>query len=73
MESLRAAARQVDSEHGPVGLAPLRASDDSDLSRAVRRAKHPDCQTKYSGGTEVNLLLLIPLAIETVTGKGCKW
>lgn len=74
MESLRAVARQVDSEYGPVGLEPLRASDDSDLSRAVRRAKRPDCQTKYAEGrTTVNLLLLIPLAIETVTDKGCKW
>lgn len=74
MESLRAAARQVDSEYRPVGLEPLRASDDSDLSRAVRRAKRPDCQTKYAEGrTTVNLLLLIPLAIETVTDKGCKW
>lgn len=73
MESLRAVARQVDSEHGPVGLEPLRASDDSDLSRAVRKAKRPDCQTKYSGGTSFDVLLLIPLAIETVTDKGCKW
>ena len=74
MESLRAVARQVDTEHGPVGLAPLRASDDSDLSRAVRRAKRPDCQTKYAEGrTTVNLLLLVPLAIETITDKGCKW
>lgn len=73
MESLRAVARQVDSEFGPVGLEPLRASDDSDLSRAVRKAKRADCQIKYSGGTEANLLLLIPLAIETLTDKGCKW
>lgn len=73
MESLRAVARQVDSEHGPVGLAPLRASDDSDLSRAVRRAKRPDCQTKYAGGEKADILLLIPLAIDTITGKGCNW
>lgn len=73
MESLRAVARQVDSEYGPVGLEPLRSRDDSDLSRAVRRAKRPDCQTKYAGGTEANILLLIPLAIETITDKGCKW
>ncbi len=70
MESLRAVARQVDSEHGPVGLEPLRSRDDSDLSRAVQRAKRPDCQTKYAGGTEANILLLIPLAIETITDQG---
>lgn len=73
MESLRVVARQVDSEYGPVGLEPLRSRDDSDLSRAVQRAKRPDCQTKYAGGTEANILLLIPLAIETITDKGCKW
>lgn len=73
MESLRAAARQVDSERTPGALEPLRASDDSDLSRAVRKAKRPDCQTKYSGGTSFDVLLLIPLAIETITDKGCKW
>lgn len=73
MESLRAVARQVDSEYGPVGLEPLRASDDSALSRAVRRAKRPDCQTKYAGGEKADILLLIPLAIDTITGKGCNW
>lgn len=73
MESLRAVARQVDAEYGPVGLAPLRARDDSELSRAVRRAKRPDCQTKYAGGEKADILLLIPLAIDTLTGKGCNW
>lgn len=80
MESLRAAARQLESERVPTALESLRESEqlraggDSDLSRAVRRAKRPDCQTRYAQGrTTVNLLLLIPLAIETVTDKGCKW
>jgi len=73
MEALRAAARQVDSERGPAAPEPLRASDDSELSRAVRRAKRPDCQTKYAGGEKADILLLIPLAIDTITGKGCKW
>ena len=80
MESLRAAARQVESARAPTAPESLReseqmrASDDSDLSRAVRRAKRPDCQTKYAEGrTTVNLLLLVPLAIETITDKGCKW
>ena len=76
MDSLRAAARQVDSERGPGTRhesEPLRAMDDTALSRAVQRAKLPDCQTKYAGGQKVNLLLLVPLAIDTVTGKGCRW
>jgi hypothetical protein len=80
MDSLRAAARQVESERLPTPLErqreseQMRGADDSELARAVRRAKRPDCQTKYAEGrTTVNLLLLIPLAIETITDKGCKW
>lgn len=76
MDSLRAAARQVDSERSPEARrasAQLRGMDDTALSRAVQRAKLPDCQTKYAGGEKVNLLLLVPLAIDTITGKGCRW
>ncbi|MGF6272207.1 hypothetical protein ABIB38_000549 [Massilia sp. UYP11] len=80
MESLRAAARQADGARAPTAPESLResgqmrASDDGALARAVRRAKRPDCQTKYAEGrTTVNLLLLVPLAIETITDKGCKW
>lgn len=76
--ALRAAARQVDSERKPTAAqqrdaAQLQALDDSALARAVRRAKRPDCQTKYAGGPKADILLLIPLAIETITDKGCKW
>ena len=73
MESLRAAARQVAVEQKPTAQAPLTAVDDGALAQAVRKAKRPDCQTKYAGGEKANILLLIPLAIETVTDKGCKW
>lgn len=79
MASLRAAARRIDSERAPAQgdgrrePERLRSSDDSDLARAVRQAKQPDCQTKYAGGDKANLLLLVPLAIDTVTGKGCRW
>jgi hypothetical protein len=76
MQSLRAAARQVDSERSPDAgheSGQLRAMDDTGLARAVQRAKTPDCQTKYAGGEKANLILLIPLAIDTITGKGCKW
>ena len=77
LASLRASARRIDSERVPAPgdgeQEPLRALDDSKLARAVREAKRPDCQKKYSGGEAANLLLLIPLAIETITDKGCKW
>jgi len=77
LAALRASARRIDSERVPTAdereQEPLRSLDDSNLARAVREAKRPDCQTKYSGGEKANLLLLIPLAIETITDKGCKW
>lgn len=79
MDSLRAAARLVDSERTPTAMGGRREStqlqnmDDTALSRGIQRAKRPDCQTKYSGGTSLNVLALIPLAIETITDKGCKW
>ncbi|MBD8633885.1 hypothetical protein IFT74_21220 [Oxalobacteraceae sp. CFBP 8755] len=79
MESLRGLARQVEKERVPTALErlrtaeQLRGADDNNLSRAIKRAKNPDCQKKYAGGTETNLLLLIPLAIDTITGTGCTW
>jgi len=79
MESLRGLARQVEKERVPTALErvgtaeQLRGSDDTNLSRAIKKAKNPDCQKKYAGGTNVNLLLLIPLAIDTITGTGCTW
>jgi hypothetical protein len=79
MESLRGLARQVEKERVPTALErvrtaeQMRARDDSNLSRAINEAKRPDCQTKYSGGDKLNLLLLVPLVLDTFTGKGCKW
>lgn len=75
MAALRAAARRIDSERKPTPAEaePLRAIDDRKLASAVREAKRPDCQTKYSGGDKLDLIRLIPLAIETITDKGCKW
>jgi hypothetical protein len=79
MESLRGLARQVEKERVPTALErlrtaeQLRGADDTNLSRAIKKAKNPDCQKKYAGGTETNLLLLIPLAIDTITGTGCTW
>lgn len=79
MESLRSAARQVEKERVPTALERLRTSEhmqareESSLSRKISEAKRPDCQTKYSGGTSLDLIRLIPLAIDTITDTGCKW
>lgn len=79
MESLRGLARQVEKERVPTALERVRTAeqmssrDDNKLSRAINEAKRPDCQKKYSGGDKLNLILLIPLAIDTITGTGCNW
>jgi hypothetical protein len=79
MESLRGLARQVEKERVPTALErvrtaeQLRGADDTNLSRAIKKAKNPDCQTKYSGGDKLDLIRLIPLAIDTITGTGCTW
>lgn len=79
MEGLRIAARRAQKERGPTALErqrdseQLRAADDSALARDIIKAKRPNCQTAYAGGEKADLLLLIPLAIDTITGKGCKW
>ena len=79
MESLRGLARQVEKERVPTALERMRTAeqmssrDDNKLSRAINEAKRPDCQKKYSGGDKLNLILLIPLAIDTITGTGCNW
>ncbi|UVW29070.1 hypothetical protein [Massilia sp. H6] len=73
MEGWRNAARQLESERVPTARQHLREADDSTLARDIKKANRPNCQSAYAGGKKANLLVLIPLAIDTVTGKGCKW
>ncbi len=79
MLALREAARQVERERVPTPLERLRESeqlrsmDDSDAARAIRKAERPDCKTAYGGGSKANLLMLVPLVLDTITDKGCKW
>lgn len=79
IDALRAAARRVEQERVPTALERLRESeqvrgeDDSALVRGIQHAKRPKCQTAYSGGEKLNLIMLIPLVIDTVRDKGCKW
>ncbi|WUR14158.1 hypothetical protein E7V67_003385 [[Empedobacter] haloabium] len=51
----------------------IRARDDSDGARAIRKAGREDCVKKYSGGATLDPLRLIPLLYDTVTDTGCKW
>jgi hypothetical protein len=47
-------------------------SFEAKTGQAIERASREDCHTKYVS-EDTNLLKLIPLAIETIGGKGCKW
>lgn len=79
MAALRADAGRISKDYVPDSFEQVRAAESrleaekNDLGRAIEKAKRPPCTKKYSGGTSLNLILLIPLAIETVTDKGCKW
>lgn len=51
----------------------IHSSDESKLAQDIKRAGRLDCLKAYSGGTKLDFLRLIPLAIDTVTDTGCKW
>lgn len=71
-------AKDMDHRRTITGLDRLHDSEaprgtlEEKFGADVAKAGRPDCRTKYVT-PETNLILLIPLAIETVTGKGCKW
>ena len=48
------------------------SAKDFELGVKIARAARVDCRQKYVS-PEPNLLLIIPLLIETVTDRGCKW
>jgi len=64
---------RISSAGASSGLLPAvpRPPDHPDkLEKDVERAKRADCRSAYQGG---GLLAVIPLAIDTVRDKGCKW
>ncbi len=79
MLALRADVGRISKEYVAEPFEQVRAAESrleaekNDLGRAIGKAKRPPCTKKYSGGTSMNLILLIPLAIDTITDKGCKW
>jgi len=79
MAALRADARRASKDYAPEPFEQVRAAESrleaekKDLGRAIANTKRPPCTKKYSGGTSLNLLALIPLAIDTITDTGCKW
>lgn len=79
MLALRADVGRIGKDYVAEPFEQVRAAESrleaekNDLGRAIGKAKRPPCTKKYSGGTSMNLILLIPLAIDTITDKGCKW
>jgi hypothetical protein len=71
MTALRASARAVvRSEAAAAPGTQMKATQDEKLGRDIDRSRRGDCQTKYAGA---GILAVIPLAVATVTGTGCKW
>ena len=79
MVALRAEAGRVNKNYVPEPFERVRAAESrleaqkNDLGKAIADTKRPPCTKKYSGGTSLNLIALIPLAIDTITDTGCKW
>lgn len=77
--SLRAAAGEMERRRvrSPLELVReqqrMRPAGDTATARAISKAKRADCRSAYGGGTEFNVLALIPLAVDTLTDTGCKW
>jgi hypothetical protein len=43
---------------------------ESGIQQAAKRGTRGDCQTEYAG---MGLLAIVPLLVDTVTDRGCKW
>lgn len=75
-ENLRAMAGSNYRNRSRGALESLHQSEERDstmetrLASGVKRAQRPDCRTAYAGGT---LLAVIPILVDTVRDKGCKW
>jgi hypothetical protein len=55
---------------GLIDLIPPPPERKSKLEQAVEEATNKDCRKAYSGA---GILAVVPLAVDAVRGKGCKW
>ena len=55
---------------GALDLIPPPPERKSKLEQSIEDAANKDCRKAYSGA---GLLAVVPLAIDSVRGKGCKW
>jgi hypothetical protein len=75
LATLRASVVQHDRttppDNAPAALRkPQATQSKTPLQQAIEQAARPDCRSRYAGA---GLLAVIPLAIDSVTGSGCKW
>ena len=79
LDAIRALARENERQRKREPLEIVQDSqriystDESKLAQDIKKAGRLDCLKAYSGGTKLDFLRLIPLAIDTVTNTGCKW
>jgi Meckel syndrome type 1 protein len=55
---------------GALDLIPPPPERKSKLEQSIEDAANKDCRKAYSNA---GLLAVVPLAIDSVRGKGCKW
>lgn len=55
---------------GAIDLIPPPPERKSKLEQSIEESANKDCRKAYSG---VGILAVVPLAIDSVRGKGCKW
>ncbi|MBL0150085.1 MAG: hypothetical protein IPP87_15820 [Ideonella sp.] len=61
------------SSRGSMGLLqllPRPPETKSKLTEGIEKAAKPDCRNAYAG---LGLLAVLPLAVDAVRDKGCKW
>jgi len=68
--AVRSALKERIGDPKPRPAPTLQVTRDEKLGGAIDRSRRGDCQTKYAG---MGILAVIPLAVDTVTGSGCKW
>lgn len=79
LDAIRALARENERKRKrePLEIVQdsqrIHSTDESKLAQDIKKAGRLDCLKAYSGGTKLDFLRLIPLAIDTVTNTGCKW
>lgn len=61
-------AREPPQRDFSAGIAPLPV--ETPLGEEIQKSVRPDCSIAYSG---LPLLAVIPLAIDTISGTGCRW